>query len=180
MKLQSLFVTPRRGSCRISPPAATDQPIQPRKRLGFCFAHKEGKATALARHSLATIWETGGQGGGDQEARRVSHLPAHIHNLTDSEQRGRKGSARASAPCQQSGHARFVRSGWNAGEAGSSKQTSAAGTQQRRGTGLTGPNWTMSKIADSLQVLERNGGDDGTRTRGLCRDSDAGIGFTTT
>jgi len=28
----------------------------------------------------------------------------------------------------------------------------------------------MSEIADSLQVLERNGGDDGTRTRGLCRD----------
>jgi len=27
----------------------------------------------------------------------------------------------------------------------------------------------MSKIADSMQVLERNGGDDGTRTRGLCR-----------
>ncbi len=23
----------------------------------------------------------------------------------------------------------------------------------------------------ALQVLERNGGDDGTRTRGLCRDS---------
>jgi len=30
------------------------------------------------------------------------------------------------------------------------------------------------------QVLEKNGGDDGTRTRGLCRDSVAGIGFTTT
>src|SRR5208282_5233399 len=31
-----------------------------------------------------------------------------------------------------------------------------------------------------LQVLEKNGGDDGTRTRGLCRDSFAGIAFTTT
>jgi hypothetical protein len=30
------------------------------------------------------------------------------------------------------------------------------------------------------QVFEKNGGDDGTRTRGLCRDSAAGIGFTTT
>jgi hypothetical protein len=29
----------------------------------------------------------------------------------------------------------------------------------------------MSEIANSLQVFERNGGDDGTRTRGLCRDS---------
>jgi hypothetical protein len=38
-------------------------------------------------------------------------------------------------------------------------------------TGLTGPNWTMTQIANSLQVFERIGGDDGTRTRGLCRDS---------
>jgi hypothetical protein len=30
------------------------------------------------------------------------------------------------------------------------------------------------------QPTERNGGDDGTRTRGLCRDSAAGIGFATT
>jgi len=29
----------------------------------------------------------------------------------------------------------------------------------------------MTQIANSLQVLERIGGDDGTRTRGLCRDS---------
>ena len=29
----------------------------------------------------------------------------------------------------------------------------------------------MTEIANSLQVLERIGGDDGTRTRGLCRDS---------
>lgn len=41
----------RRRSCRISPQVATDQLIQPRNRLGFCFAHKEGEATALARHS---------------------------------------------------------------------------------------------------------------------------------
>jgi len=31
----------------------------------------------------------------------------------------------------------------------------------------------MTEIADSLQVLEKNGGDDGTRSRGLCRDSTA-------
>jgi hypothetical protein len=42
------------------------------------------------------------------------------------------------------------------------------------------PNWTMKQIANSLQVLERNGGDDGTRTRGLCRDSLAFLCFTTT
>jgi hypothetical protein len=31
--------------------------------------------------------------------------------------------------------------------------------------------WVTTQIANSLQVLERIGGDDGTRTRGLCRDS---------
>jgi hypothetical protein len=35
-------------------------------------------------------------------------------------------------------------------------------------------------MANSLQVLEKNGGDDGTRTRDLCRDSPARIGVTTT
>lgn len=66
----------RRRSCRISPQAATDQSIQPRNRLGVCFAHNEGKATALAGHSLATIWATGGQGGGDQETGCISRFPA--------------------------------------------------------------------------------------------------------
>ena len=31
-----------------------------------------------------------------------------------------------------------------------------------------------------LQVSEKNGGDDGTRTRGLCRDSETALGFTGT
>jgi hypothetical protein len=47
-------------------------------------------------------------------------------------------------------------------EAGT-KQTCSHGAQQGRGTGLTEPNWTMTQIANSLQLIERNGGDDGTR-----------------
>ena len=38
----------------------------------------------------------------------------------------------------------------------------------------------MTVFANSLQVLEKNGGDDGTRTRDLCRDRVAWLGFTTT
>ena len=39
-------------------------------------------------------------------------------------------------------------------------------------------NWSSRRRArDRISV---NGGDDGTRTRGLCRDSAAGNGFTTT
>ena len=63
----------------------------------------------------------------------------------------------------------FTPSGYAEQEAGT-KRTCSDGAQQGRSTGLTGPNWTMTQIANSLQVLERNGGDDGTRTRGLCRD----------
>ena len=61
-------------------------------------------------------------------------------------------------------------SGGYAEQTAGTKQTGSDGTQQRRSTGLTGPNWTMTQIANSLQLLERIGGDDGTRTRGLCRD----------
>jgi hypothetical protein len=41
-------------------------------------------------------------------------------------------------------------------------------------------NFLLSAMAWFQQVLEKNGGDDETRTRDLCRDSAAGIGFTTT
>ena len=65
-----------------------------------------------------------------------------------------------------------ARSGGYAEQEAGTKQTCSDGTQPGRSTGLTEPNWTMTQIANSLQVLERIGGDDGTRTRGLCRDSD--------
>jgi len=46
---------------------------------------------------------------------------------------------------------------------------SAPRKNKKEEEGKDGP---MDKIANSLQVLERIGGDDGTRTRGLCRDSE--------
>jgi hypothetical protein len=42
------------------------------------------------------------------------------------------------------------------------------GAQQGKSTGLT--RTKLGHDANPLQALERNGGDDGTRTRGLCRD----------
>jgi len=69
-------------------PAATTE-----KATGFLLRpqrKKKGKQPRWPDTLLATIWETGDQGGADQEARCVSHLPAHIHNLTDAEQRGPK------------------------------------------------------------------------------------------
>jgi len=104
------------------------------------------------------------------EAGWVPHLPAHVHNFAHSEQRGSEGGTGTPTSCQQSHYAGSLRSGGYAEQAAGTKQTGSVGTQQGRSTGLTGPNWTMPQIANSLQVLERIGGDDGTRTRGLCRD----------
>ena len=42
----------------------------------------------------------------------------------------------------------------NAEQATGTKQTCSDGTQRGRSTGLTGPNWTMTQIANSLQVLD--------------------------
>src|SRR5271163_3043295 len=94
----------------------------------------------------------------------------HVHNFADSEQRGSEGGAGDPASCEQSHYAGSLCSGGYAEQEAGTKQTCSDGTQQGRGTGLTGPNWTMTQFANSLQVLERIGGDDGTRTRGLCRD----------
>lgn len=47
--------TPLRCSCRVSPQAKTDQPIQPGNQLCISFAHDKGQATPLAGHSLAAI-----------------------------------------------------------------------------------------------------------------------------
>jgi len=107
----------------------------------------------------------------DPKAGWVPHLPSHVHNFADSEQRGSEGGTGAPTSCEQSHYAGSLRSGGYAEQEASTKQTGADGAQQGRSTGLTGPNWTMIEIANSLQVLERIGGDDGTRTRGLCRDS---------
>jgi hypothetical protein len=54
--------------------------------------------------------------------------------------------------------------------ASGAEQNSEDGAEARKGSGLAGPYWTMAGVVHSLQVLERNGGDDETRTRDLCRD----------
>src|ERR1700730_1593805 len=162
--------TTRRCSSRVSAQAEAGGSVQSRNRLGVCIADDERQATALARNPLATIRATGSEGGEDPEAGRFPHLPSHVHNVADSEQRGSKGGAGAPTACEHSHYAGSLRSGGNAEQATGTKQTGSDGTQQGRSTGLTGPNWTMVQIANSLQALERIGGDDETRPRDLCRD----------
>src|SRR5580704_11513337 len=162
--------TARRCFGRVSAQAKANCSLQSRNRLDVCLADDERQTTALARNPVAAIRATGSEGGEDPEADRVPHLPAHVHNFAHSEQRGSEGGTGAPTSCEQSHHAGSLRSGGHAEQEAGTKQTCSDGAQQGRGTGLTGPNWTMTQIANSLQVLERIGGDDGTRTRGLCRD----------
>jgi integrase len=141
----------------------------------FASPTMKGKQPLWPRNPSVTIRTTGSEGGEDPQAGRVPHLPAHVHNFADSKQRGSEGRAGAPTSCEQSHYAGSLRSGGNAEQAAGAKQTGSDGAQQGRGTCLTGPNWTMTEIANSLQVLERIGGDDGTRTRGLCRDRAGGV-----
>src|SRR6266700_1049620 len=165
--------TARRCSSRVSAQPDAGWSVQSRNRLGVCLAHDERQTTALARNPVAAIRTTCSEDGEDPKVGWVPHLPSHVHNSAHSEQRGSEGGTGAPTPCEQSHYARSLRSGGYAKQAAGTKQTCSDGAQQGRSIGLTGPNWTMTQIANSLQVLERNGGDDGTRTRGLCLDRNA-------
>jgi len=164
--------TARRCIGRVSSQAEAGWSVQSRNRLGICLADDERQTTALARNPVAAIPATCSEGGEDPKAGWVPHLPSHVHNFAHSEQRGSEGGTGTPTSCEQSHYAGSLRSGGYAEQEAGTKQTCSDGAQQGRGTGLTGPNWTMTQIANSSQVLERIGGDDGTRTRGLCRDSD--------
>src|ERR1019366_4341815 len=162
--------TARRCFGRVSAQAEAGWSVQSRNRLGVCLADDERQTTALTRDPLAAIRATCSEGFEDPKAGWVPHLPSHVYNSADSEQRGSEGATGAPTSCEQSHYAGSLRSGGYAEQAAGTKQTCSDGAQQGRSTGLTGPNWTMTQIANSLQVLERNGGDDETRTRDLCRD----------
>ena len=62
----------------------------------------------------------------------------------------------------------------------SAKQNCSACLTEGEGTGLSGPLWTMSLDCHLLVSVKGNGGVDGTRTRGLCRDRVTGLLFSTT
>ena len=116
----------------------------------------------------------------NNETRWVSHVSSYIHDVAHAKWRRCESDAGTSSTREQPNHARPVCAGRYGGEAFGAKQGCEAGTEKRSSSSLIGPFWTPRPNADSLQVIEKNGGDDETRTRDLCRDSLAGIGFTTT
>jgi hypothetical protein len=87
----------------------------------------------------ATIRTTGGEGGEYPKAGWVPHLPSHVHNFADSEQRGSEGGAGVPTSCKQPYYAGSLRLGGYSEQEGWLKATGSDGTQQGRSTGLTGP-----------------------------------------
>src|SRR5271156_1363203 len=68
-------------------------------------------ALAESLLKLRLIRATCSEGGEDPKAGWFPHLPSHVHNFADSEQRGSESSTGAPTPCEQSHYAGSLRSG---------------------------------------------------------------------
>ena len=99
---------------------------------------------------MATLWETCCKKSGHSKASWVSHIPSHLHNSLNAKQRGREGCAGTTASCQQPDYSRSVRTGWDAGKTSGAEQNSEDGAEARKGSGLTGPYWTIAGVVHSL------------------------------
>ena len=114
------------------------------------------------------------QPGGDNVpgiAKRVGfHTFRHTYTTLLTQNNEDIRSCRSFSVMQTAGSTGSVCAGRNGGKAGGAAQSRGNGIREGEGSSLIGPYWTLKRIADSSQLLERNGGDDGTRTRDLCRD----------
>jgi hypothetical protein len=154
-------------------PSALSHPLGMNQQafgFGVRFGEDARQATALAENVMATLREDCGRQGGNTETCWVSHIPSHLHNSLNAKQRRCEGRAGTPASRQQPDYARSVCASGNAGKTIGTNQSGGNGVEPRESSGITGPYWTMAGIVHSLQVLEKNGGDDETRTRDLCRD----------
>ena len=107
--------------------------------IGHLLPYGQVSTASLARNLVATIQTTGGEGGEYPKAGWVPHVPAHVHNFADLEQRGSEGGTGTPMSCEQSHYAGSLRAGGYAEQAAGTKQTCSDGAQQGRSTGLTGP-----------------------------------------
>jgi len=85
---------------------------------------------------METVRKTGSRERQDLETSRLSHVPSHIHDAPDSKQRGREGRARVVASREQPHHARFVRTGGDAGKTTGAEQGCEDGAGQEAGSCL--------------------------------------------
>src|SRR5581483_1570697 len=158
----------QRGSIRhtvsgIAVPMETGLPIHGACKLGVCLSAHERHSTILARNVVALLWPSCIEACWNNEACDVSHVPAHVWNAPERQWRKRQGGSRIAASRQPEGHDRCVHAGRQSAKTRSPKQADKDGHGKNggKGVGLTGPNWTMTKNQDFLQVLWNLGVPDG-------------------
>jgi hypothetical protein len=114
-----------------------------------------------------------------QEAHWLAHLSAQLCEASQIKWRRREGGSGGSAACQQPNYAGYVHTGTNTRETRSTNQScqdDLAGAdsdccgRRKEVILFIVPFCSHAGKPNFPQVLARNGGDDGTRTRGLCRD----------
>ncbi len=149
----------------------TLQSLQQIAGLGVCFTANERQATVLAGCVVEEIWSACCNESGHFETRWLSHVPSFVYDAAHAEQRRHQSGARTSSPCEQPNHSRSVRAGEHGRETFGAEQAREGGVAKRIGKVLRlDPIGPQSRFADSLEVFEKYGGDDETRTRDLCRD----------
>ena len=153
--------------------------IQSGEGLGFCEPRDAGQTTILAREPITPAHSSCREALRDNQTDWLAYVPAQLRNAFESEWRGHKGRSRIFAPCQQPDHAGHLYPSVDSGEAvgtnqsGSDDSTWADANRcsgRREVNLLIVPFCSHAGKPNFPQVHEKNGGDDGTRTRGLCRD----------
>ena len=149
-------------------------------RLGVCEPCDARQAALLAREPSAPAHSPRGQAMRDRQADWLAYFSAQLCNSLEGEWRRREGRSRVSASCQQPNNPRHLHTGVDHCKergANESCQDDLARADSyccggRREVNLrTVPFCSHAGKPKSPQMLEKNGGDDETRTRDLCRDS---------
>ena len=98
----------RRANRRVSLETEAALSVSSSRRLGVRLSTHEGQATILAWDAVAILREAGSETGWNDEARVVSHVPAHVWNSLECEWRESKSRARAAATREPQGHDRCL------------------------------------------------------------------------
>jgi len=174
------------------------------RRLGFCKQAVSGTETVLGTIHFTKICATGRATSRNPKMHRLAHVSSHVFYAAEKRGYGIQSDAGTVAAFDSAINLGCLHPGNHACETCSSgsglvlgvftrrewsvtivvyrccsvRDSTPKGTQKRaRKRALLGPQWFHRNQCNSFGM---NGGDDETRTRDLCRDSAAGLGFTTT
>ena len=120
------------------------------KRLGICLSTHKRSATLLAGDAAAVLRHTSFEACRSDEARFVSHIPAHLWDTTERQRRKPEGRTRTAATREPESHDGRLHAGDQSIEARGAEKFGQPG-EEGRGFGnqgrLSGSNWIMKKTA---------------------------------